>query len=71
MFTVAKCEVIFHDTQYERKPCVCALCSITVTSSGVITVMELKATASWALLREVFVAFTTTRGNSGQPFSLN
>lgn len=47
MFTVAKCGVIFHDTQYERKPCVCALCSITVTSSGVITVSELKATAGW------------------------
>lgn len=52
MFTVAKCEVIAHDTQYERKPCVCALCSITVTSSGVITVLELKATASWGLFRE-------------------
>lgn len=30
IFTVAMCEVILHDTQYERKPCVCALCSITV-----------------------------------------
>lgn len=53
MFTVAKCEVIFHDTQYERKPCVCALCSITVTSSGVTTVLELKATAGWGLSHEM------------------
>lgn len=36
-FTVAKCEVTFHDTRYEKKPCVCALWSISV--------LELKATA--------------------------
>lgn len=39
----------------ERKPCVCALCSITVTNSGVITVLELKATAGWGLLHDTLV----------------
>lgn len=67
MFAVAKCRVIFHDTQYESKPCVCALCSITVPSSGVL---ELKATARWGFIitqgSHVFL-ITMAHGNSGHP----
>lgn len=42
----------FMTLNMKEKPCVCALCSITVTSSGVVTVLELKATAGWGLLHE-------------------
>lgn len=52
MFTVAKCGVIFHDTKYELKPCVCAVCAITVASSGDITVSEPKATAGWGFITQ-------------------
>lgn len=52
MVTVAKCEVIFHDTQYYLWKKALCLCYITVTSSGDTTVLELKATVGWGLLHE-------------------
>lgn len=77
-FTVAKCEVtFFRNARYERKPCVCALCSAAVTSRGLAAVLPLEATAArggggvggWHHTgSRVFVIFPTAAGNSGLPF---
>lgn len=64
MFTVAYCGVIcfFFITQYEGKPCVCALSFSTASNSGGGAVSGPERRSSRAL-----VTFPANRGNSGPP----